>query len=132
MDDDAIEIPDRAVRHDRAPHRHDNSHHHHPPPRCPGPGLPTSLRGPVPPRPTFRRWTEDLPARLKDHSCGRGARLMEVITAAGIGFALARTWPGSRALERRLKRRGGHARLCPICRAAQPKGSAPRNQGPVR
>jgi len=77
-------------------------------------------------------WTDDLPARLKDHSCGRGARLMEVITAAGIGFALTRTWPGSRALERRRKRRGGHARLCPICRAAQPKGSAPRNQGPVR
>jgi hypothetical protein len=81
---------------------------------------------------SVRHWTEDLPARLKDHSCGRGARLMEVITAAGIGFALARTWPGTRALERRLKRRGGHARLCPICRAAQPKGTAPRNQGPVR
>jgi predicted GIY-YIG superfamily endonuclease len=62
-------------------------------------------------------WTEDLPTRLKDHRRGRGARLMEVITAAGIRFTLARTWPGTRALERRLKNRGGHARLCPICQA---------------
>ena len=64
-------------------------------------------------------WTEDLPTRLKDHRRGRGARLMEVIGAAGIGFTLARTWPGTRALERRLKNRGGHARLCPICQAGE-------------
>jgi predicted GIY-YIG superfamily endonuclease len=64
-------------------------------------------------------WTEDLPTRLKDHRRGRGARLMEVITAAGIRFTLARTWPGTRTLERRLKNRGGHARLCPICQASE-------------
>jgi hypothetical protein len=43
----------------------------------------------------------------------RGARLMAVITQAGIGWTLARTWEGSRA----LKRQGGASRRCPICRA---------------
>ena len=47
----------------------------------------------------------------------RGARLMAVITQAGIGWTLARTWEGSRAGERQLKRQGGASRRCPICRA---------------
>ena len=41
----------------------------------------------------YTGWTEDLPARLGAHGNGRGARLMEVIKVAGIGFPLARTWP---------------------------------------
>jgi hypothetical protein len=61
-------------------------------------------------------WTEDLADRLSRHHAGNGARLMAVITDAGIGWTLARTWPGTRALERRLKARGGHARNCPVCR----------------
>lgn len=32
--------------------------------------------------------------RLKAHQRGQGARLMEVVRDAGIGFALARTMPG--------------------------------------
>jgi predicted GIY-YIG superfamily endonuclease len=64
----------------------------------------------------YMGWTEDLPARLACHQSGHGARLMAVIKAAGIGWTLAGTWPGTRALERRLKNRGGHARVCPICR----------------
>jgi len=68
---------------------------------------------------SVRQWTEDLTARLDAHRQGRGARLMEVIAEAGLGFVLARTWTGTRALERRLKGRGGHARLCPICRQSQ-------------
>lgn len=67
----------------------------------------------------FQQWTEDLNSRLDAHRHGRGARLMEVIAEAGLGFVLARTWTGTRALERRLKGRGGHARLCPICRQSQ-------------
>jgi hypothetical protein len=27
-----------------------------------------------------------------------------------------RTWKGTRQLERTLKNRGGHARVCPVCR----------------
>ncbi|MGH8644349.1 MAG: hypothetical protein ACREX4_07790, partial [Gammaproteobacteria bacterium] len=60
--------------------------------------------------------TEDLGRRLEEHRAGRGARLMEVIKAQGIGFVLARTWRGSRTLERLIKHRKGTPRLCPICR----------------
>ncbi len=51
------------------------------------------------------------------HTEGRGARLVEVIIDAGIGFTLARTWQGDRGLERALKRRRMAPRYCPICRA---------------
>lgn len=64
----------------------------------------------------YRGWTVNLSARLELHAAGRGARLLQVITEAGIGWTLARTWPGDRARERQLKRQGGAARQCPICR----------------
>jgi hypothetical protein len=54
--------------------------------------------------------------RLGEHQQGRGARLVEVITQAGIGFRVARLWPGvTRARERQLKNQGGASRRCPIC-----------------
>jgi predicted GIY-YIG superfamily endonuclease len=62
--------------------------------------------------------TTHLPRRLAEHANGRGARLLEVITAAGIRFQLARTWTGDKALERQLKRRHNAPRLCPLCRQA--------------
>lgn len=67
-------------------------------------------------------WTEDLPARLEAHRGGRGARLMEVINTAGIGFTLARTWPGTKSRERQIKTQGGASRHCPEC------GVTPRDQ----
>ena len=64
----------------------------------------------------YTGWAEDLDHRVAEHLAGRGARLIEVITQAGIGFRLARTWPGvTRARERQLKRQGGASRHCPIC-----------------
>ncbi|MBN1886948.1 MAG: hypothetical protein JW850_03125 [Thermoflexales bacterium] len=60
-------------------------------------------------------WTVDLDHRLAAHRSGNGARLVEVITGEGIGFALARTWRGGRDLERRLKQRKNSPRLCPLC-----------------
>jgi hypothetical protein len=42
---------------------------------------------------------------------------MAVIAQAGIEWTLARTWEGSRARERQLRRQGGASRRCPICRA---------------
>jgi predicted GIY-YIG superfamily endonuclease len=60
-------------------------------------------------------WTADLDARLAAHRGGRGARLMEVITAAGITWQLVRTWPGGRGRERAIKDRHEAPRLCPIC-----------------
>ncbi len=59
--------------------------------------------------------TSNLRRRLAEHEAGRGARLLAVVQAAGIGWELARLWPGGRARERQLKRQGGHARLCPLC-----------------
>lgn len=59
--------------------------------------------------------SRDVPARLAEHQAGRGARLMQVIREAGIGFVLARLWEGGREQERKLKRRRGSVRLCPIC-----------------
>lgn len=53
--------------------------------------------------------------RVREHQCGRGARLVEVVTNAGIALDLVRTWSGGRKLERRLKNRHGAPRLCPIC-----------------
>jgi hypothetical protein len=63
----------------------------------------------------YTGWTLDLPARLTAHAAGRGARLMEVVGEAGIGWQLARVWPGTRARERSLKGSGGAARRCPVC-----------------
>jgi len=66
-------------------------------------------------------WARDLDARITAHRDGRGARLVAVITAAGIGFTVARTVPGDRTLERAIKRAGGATRYCPIC-TPRPRG----------
>lgn len=66
-------------------------------------------------------WAVDLDVRLAQHGRGHGARLIAVITAAGIGYQLARTWPGvTRYRERQLKRMGGASRRCPICHGFAP------------
>ena len=58
----------------------------------------------------------DLPHRLAQHRSGQGARLMEVIKAAGIEWKLVRVWTGDRSLEKKLKRRkNAPKRLCPVC-----------------
>jgi predicted GIY-YIG superfamily endonuclease len=64
----------------------------------------------------YTGWTTDLTVRLAEHANGRGARLLAVVTSAGIGWTLARTWTGTRSLERALKRRHGASRFCPMCR----------------
>jgi hypothetical protein len=63
----------------------------------------------------YTGWTLDLPGRLQAHAAGRGARLMEVVGEVGIGWQLARIWPGTRVRERSLKGSGGAARRCPVC-----------------
>ena len=55
--------------------------------------------------------------RLDKHAAGTGARLTQVVKDAGIGWTLARVWPGAtRQDERRLKNWGGSRRHCPTCR----------------
>lgn len=58
---------------------------------------------------------QDLQRRLAQHRSGNGARLIEVITEAGIGFTLVRTWKGGRDVEKRLKGWHNGRKLCPIC-----------------
>ncbi len=54
--------------------------------------------------------------RLAHHAAGTGANLLLHAAKAGGSWTLARTWAGDRHLERRLQRRGGAARVCPVCR----------------
>jgi predicted GIY-YIG superfamily endonuclease len=62
---------------------------------------------------------QDLERRLTQHGKGRGARLLEVVQAVGIGWQLARTWCGGKKRERQLKNQGGASRRCPICKEAR-------------
>ena len=71
----------------------------------------------------YTGWTADLAARLALHEQGQGARLLAVARAAGIGWTLARIWPGTRARERQLKRQGGLR--------APDRGSCHRPGGPA-
>jgi predicted GIY-YIG superfamily endonuclease len=64
----------------------------------------------------YTGWAVDLDARLATHTAGNGARLLEVVSARGIGWKIASLERGTRDRERQLKARGA-ARRCPICRA---------------
>ena len=59
--------------------------------------------------------TGNLAQRIAAHQDGRGARLVEVIVAAGIRFTCVRTWKGGRNKERALKRLHNGRSLCPVC-----------------
>ena len=61
--------------------------------------------------------TKNLEERLACHRGGGAdsARLMQVIRELKIPWRLARTWPGGRKAERRLKNLKNAPRLCPIC-----------------
>lgn len=72
-------------------------------------------------------WTagKSLAPRLDAHAAGNGARLLAAVASAGISWRLARTWPGTRARERQIKRQGGLSRSCPLC-GVQPAAAAER------
>ena len=55
--------------------------------------------------------------RISVQTAGQGAAIVRHVQAQGIGFQVARTWPGGRDVERQLKRQHNAPRLCPICRA---------------
>jgi hypothetical protein len=65
-------------------------------------------------------YADRLDRRALQHLTGRGAKITQALVAHGIGFQIARTWPGSRSFERKLKRRKEAPRLCPICRGLPP------------
>lgn len=64
----------------------------------------------------YMGWTQDLAIRLICHRMGRGARLMDVVTQAGIEWGVAAVFYGDRDEERRMKNHG-HGRRCPRCRS---------------
>ena len=62
---------------------------------------------------------EDVDARMAEHKCGRGSKLLRAVTGAGIGWSLVRTWEGfTRSQERHLKNRKNSPGFCPVCVAA--------------
>ncbi len=68
-------------------------------------------------------YSSDVRARIACHEHGNGARLMEVVTQAGIPWVVSKVWmDGDQALERRLHNRHGSMHLCPICRGDVPIG----------
>jgi hypothetical protein len=56
-----------------------------------------------------------LARRLAEHGTAHGSPLLLAARRAGITWELARTWPGTRARERQLKRQGSARRYCPLC-----------------
>lgn len=60
-------------------------------------------------------WATDVPARLKTHARGQGARLVEVLEELGIGWELAARAGGTRLMERKLKLSKNVPRICPVC-----------------
>jgi len=73
-------------------------------------------------------WGAVAAERIAVQTAGAGAAIVRAVQARGIGFVVAATWPGDRALERRLKRRKCAPRFCPVCQAA----SGPVGGGPAR
>jgi predicted GIY-YIG superfamily endonuclease len=64
----------------------------------------------------YTETADSLRERLDRHLEGKGARLLEVVTAEGIGFTLADIIEGDRHAERRIKKAGHTARICSICK----------------
>ena len=61
-------------------------------------------------------WTINLDKRVKLHASGKGAKLLAIVNAESIPWAVVRIWAdGSYSLEKKLKARHNHAGLCPIC-----------------
>jgi hypothetical protein len=63
-------------------------------------------------------WNEgdDVTARIAVHLRGHGSPLIRAAVAVGVEVQLAATYPGTRYLERRLKRWHKTGQFCAICR----------------
>jgi hypothetical protein len=62
-------------------------------------------------------WAADVQARITTHTLGNcnSAKIIRHLKQLGIGFTVARTWPGDRLLEKAMKARKCAPRLCPLC-----------------
>lgn len=85
-------------------------------------------------------WTINLDRRIHQHRKAKprltkagkrakrgqkGARLCAAWNAAGITWRVARTWRGTRQLERQLKNRKKSRQLCPYCRGELDRATVP-------
>lgn len=70
-------------------------------------------------------WAEDVERRLWEHRAGAGARFTRAAVKRGVSLYLARTWPGTRELERIYKQWHGPYKLCPMCKEASQEQEAP-------
>lgn len=60
--------------------------------------------------------TSNLDNRIRRHRSGQSrAHLPMAFHKLGIDFIVSRTWEGSFALEKQLKKRKNNRKLCPIC-----------------
>ena len=67
----------------------------------------------------FVEQPDGIQARVERHAKGGDARLLQVVTDAGIAWRVVRTWPdGDRSFERKLKNKKNSKCLCPVCRAS--------------
>jgi hypothetical protein len=66
----------------------------------------------------------DLEARLAEHRAAPDPKIIQAVQRKGIGWQLARTWPGGRQRERQLKNQGGARRHCPVCKGSEPQAVA--------
>lgn len=58
-----------------------------------------------------------LEQRMRHHRNGNGARLMHIVTKAGIEWTVVRTWENAtKSFERRLKRTRKASIYCPVCK----------------
>lgn len=67
---------------------------------------------------------ETIEERMARHREGRGARLLQVVTEAGINWVIARLWTfptvgKAKQKEKRLKMRAA-TRHCPLCNGGRP------------
>jgi hypothetical protein len=69
-------------------------------------------------------FTRNLEQRLENHRRGTACATTRLAFDRGIGFTLARTWPGTPKLEREIKS-SGVVKCCPIC-PPRPAPSLPR------
>src|SRR5215472_15166127 len=67
-------------------------------------------------------WSRFLSQRKVRHEAGHGARLTSVAVSLGLVLELARTMPGSKNDEYRVKCSGGQTRYCPLCSPSPLRG----------
>ena len=60
-------------------------------------------------------WTMNLSERFLQHQKGNGAKFLKRANELGVTFEVVRTWSGTRANERELKRKKNMRRYCPLC-----------------